>query len=235
MSAAEKKGSDHVQAIGTWAPLGGIVFVVLMVTGTAFVADVPDPGAPQQQLAAYLADSGNHTRNLIGAYMWVLGALAFVWFVTRLRSVLRGAEAGTGALSNLVFGAGVIYSALMMASAVAFAAVAYAVGVRGATVSDPDFVKVLPQMAWMILLLGAGFAGLVLVLTASVVSLQTGVLPRWLGWLGIVAAIVLLFDVLYVNIVPLLVWVLAASIVLLMRREQTAPATAAASPRERVA
>jgi hypothetical protein len=25
---------------------------------------------------------------------------------------------------------------------------------RGATVSDPDFVKVLPQMAWMILLLG---------------------------------------------------------------------------------
>jgi hypothetical protein len=34
----------------------------------------------------------------------------------------------------------------------------------------------------------------------------------------------LLFDVIYINIVPLLVWVLAASIVLLMRREETAPA-----------
>jgi hypothetical protein len=215
-----------------WAPLGGFIFVVLMVVGTAFVADVPDPDAPQRQLATYLADSGNHTRNIIGAYMWVLGALAFLWFVTRLRSVLRGAEGGTGALSNLVFGTGVIYSALMMASAMAFAAVAYAVGLRGATVSDPDFVKVLPQMAWMILLLGAGFAGLLLVLTASILSLQTGVLPRWLAWLGIVVAIVLLFDVIYVNIVPLLIWVLAASIVLLMRREA---ATAAASPRERVA
>jgi hypothetical protein len=88
-------------------------------------------------------------------------------------------------------------------------------------------------MAWMILLVGAGFAGLLLVLTTSILSLQTGVLPRWLAWLGIIAAIALLFDVIYVNIVPLLVWVLAASIVLLMRREETA--TGAASPRERVA
>jgi hypothetical protein len=29
-----------------WAPLGGIIFVVLMVVGTTFVADVPDPDAP---------------------------------------------------------------------------------------------------------------------------------------------------------------------------------------------
>jgi hypothetical protein len=64
-------------------------------------------------------------------------------------------------------------------------------------------------------------------------SFQTGVLPRWLAWLGIVAAIALLFDVIYVNIVPLLIWVLVASIVLLRRREETA--TDAASPRERVA
>ena len=69
-----------------WAPVGGIIFVVLMVVGTMFVADEPDPDAPQQQLATYLADSGNHTRNLIGADIWVVGALAFLWFVTRLRA-----------------------------------------------------------------------------------------------------------------------------------------------------
>ena len=218
-----------------WAPLGGIIFVVLMVVGTMFVADVPDPDAPQQQLATYLAYSSNHTRNIMGAYIWVIGALAFLWFVTRLRSVLRGAEGGTGALSNLVFGAGVVFAAAWMVSAAAFAAVAYAVELRGATVSDPDFVKVLPQMAWMILLLGAGFAGLLLVLTTSILSLQTGVLPRWLAWLGIVVAIALPFDVIYISIGPFLLWALLASIVLLMRREVTATATAATSPRERVA
>jgi hypothetical protein len=109
-----------------------------MVTGTFFVAyPVPDADAPAQEIADYLADSGNHTRNIIGAYMWVLGALAFLlWFLTRLRSVLRAAQSGI--LPNVVFGAGVIYSALMMASGVAFAAVAYAVGLRDASVSNPD-------------------------------------------------------------------------------------------------
>jgi hypothetical protein len=216
-----------------WAPLSGIIFVILMVVGTMFVADVPDPDAPQQQLATYLADSDNHMRNIMGAYIWVVGALAFLWFVTRLRTVLRGAEGGTATLSNLVFGAGVAFAAVWMVSAAAFAAVAYAVELRGATVSDPDFVKVLPQMAWMILLLGAGFAGLLLVLTTSILSLRTGVLPRWLAWLGIVVAIALPVDVIYISIGPFLLWALVASIVLLLRRD-TATATAAASPRERV-
>jgi Domain of unknown function (DUF4386) len=205
-----------------WAPLGGIIFVVLMFTGTFFVADVPDADSSQQKIADYLTDSDNHTRNLIGAYIWVVGALTFLWFASHLRSVLRAAEGGTGLLSNIAFGAGVIYSALMMVSAVAFAAVAYAVGLRDATVSEVDIVRVLPQFAWMILLLGAGFAGIVVILTSCILSFQTGVLPRWLAWLGVVMAILLLFDVLYVNIVPFLVWVLAASIVLLMRREETA-------------
>jgi hypothetical protein len=114
----------------------------------------------------------------------------------------------------------------MMTSAVSFGAVAYAIGLRDATVSEVDIVRVLPQFAWMILLLGAGFAGIVVILTSCILSFQTGVLPRWLAWLGVVMAILLLFDVLYVNIVPFLVWVLAASIVLLMRREETATAGA---------
>jgi hypothetical protein len=211
-----------------WTSLAGIVFVVLMFTGTLFVADVPDADAPRQEIADYLGDSDNHTRNIIGAYIWVVGALAFLCFVSRLRSVLRAAEGGTGILSNIVFGAGVIYSALMIASAVAFGSVAYAIGLRDATVSEVDLVRVLPQMAWMVLLLGAGFAGIVLVLAACIVSFRTGVLPRWLAWLGVLVAIVLLFDVIYVNIVPLLIWVLAASIVLLMRRDEIA--TAAALP-----
>jgi hypothetical protein len=210
-----------VRQLERWAPLGGIIFVVLMFVGTFFVADVPDADAPAQEIADYLADSDNHTRNIIGAYIWVLGALSFLWFLTCLRSVLRRAEGGTGLLSNVAFGAGVLYSAFMITSAAAFAAVAYAVGLRDAPVSDPDLVRVLPEMAWMILLLGGGFAGLFLVLMASVVIFQTRVLSRWLAWLGFVVAIVLLFDVIYVNIVPFLVWVLAASIVLLMRREET--------------
>jgi hypothetical protein len=214
-----------------WAPLAGIIFVVLMVTGTFFVADVPAADAPAQEIADYLADSSNHTRNIMGTYIWMVGALAFLLFLTRLRSDLRRAEGGTGALSNLTFGAGVAFAAVWMVSAVTFAAVAYAVGFRDAPVSDPDLVRVLLPMGLLILLLGGGFSGLLVILSASVVIFRTGVYPRWLAWLGIVAAIALLFDVIYLNILPFWVWVFIASIVMLMRREETA--TAAAMTRTR--
>ena len=217
-----------------WAPLAGIIFVVLMVTGSFFVLDVPAAAAPAQEIADYLADSGNHTRNIIGAYMWVVGALAFLWFLTRLRSVLRRAEGGTGAISNLAFGAGVAFTAVWMVSAAAFAAVAYAVELRDAPVSDPDLVRVLPPMGGLLLLLGAGFAGLLLLLATSVAIFRAGVFPRWLAWLGIVAAIALLFDVIYLNILPFWVWVFIASIVMLVRREEMATAAAtSASPSQK--
>jgi hypothetical protein len=208
--------------IERWAPIGGIVFVVLMVVGSILVGDVPRADAPEQEIAAYLTDSDNHTRNIIGAYLWLGGALAFLWFLTRLRSDLRRAEGGTGALSTLAFSAGVAFTAVWMVSATNLASVAYAIELRDAPVSDPDLVRVLPPMGGLLLLLGGGFAGLLLVLAASAAIFRTGVYPRWLAWLGIVAAIVLPFDVVYRSITPFWVWVFLASIVMLMRHEETA-------------
>jgi hypothetical protein len=209
-----------------WAPIGGILFVVLMVSGSFLVSDVPKADAPQQEIADYLADSGNHTRNIVGAYLWAIGALAFLWFLTRLRSDMRRAEGESGALSTLAFGAGVAFAAVWMVSAVGFSAVAYAVELRDAPITDPDLVRALPAAGGWLLLLGGGFAGLLVLLAVSGASLRTGVYPRWLAWLGIVAAIALLFDVVYLNILPFWVWVFIASIVMLRRPEQAAPRAA---------
>jgi hypothetical protein len=193
-----------------------------MVVGSIFVGDLPDADASEQEIADYLADGGNHTRNIIGAYLWVVGALFFLWFLTGLRSDLRRAEGGTGALSNLTFGAGVAFAAVWMVSAAALSSVAYAIELGDAPVSDPDLVRVLPATGGLLLLLGGGFAGLLVLVATSLAIFRTGVLPRWLAWLGIVAAIVLLFDVIYGNIFPFWTWVLVASIVMLRRREETA-------------
>ena len=201
-----------------WAPISGIVFVVLMVVGSMFIGDVPLPDAPGAEIAGYLADSSRQTTNLIGAYLWVVGALAFLWFLTRLRNELRRAEGGTGALSSLAHGAGVAFTAVWMASAAAYAAIPYATVLRGAPVSDPDLVRVLPPLGRLLLLLGGGFSGSVLIVAASLVILRTAVFPRWLAWFGIVASLALLVDVIYVNITPFWLWVLAASVVMIARR-----------------
>ena len=209
-----------------WTALSGIVFVVLMLTGAFFVIDVPAPDASTQEIAGYLADSGNHTRNIVGAYLWVLGGLAFLGFVAGLRAVLRRAEGDPGTLSSLVFGAGVVFTAVWSVSAAALAAVAYSVGFADAPVSDPDLVRVLPQLGSLLLLLGGGFAGILLVLATSMLIFRTRVLQRWLAWFGILVAIALVFDVTYMNILPLVAWVLFASIALLMRQDETATAAA---------
>jgi hypothetical protein len=215
-----------------WAALSGIVFVVLMLTGAAFVLDVPKADASAQDIARYLADSGNHTRNIVGAFIWLLGGLAFLGFVSGFRSVLRRAEGSPGSLSSLVFGAGVVFTAVWSVSAVAIAAVAYAVEFSNAPVSDPDLVRVLPQLGALLLLAGGGFAGILMLLAVTILIVRTSVLPRWLAWLAIVVAIALVFDVTYVNILPLVGWVLAVSVTLLLRQDVTATAAAPESTQD---
>jgi hypothetical protein len=208
------------------APIAGIAFVVLMVVGSMLIGDVPAPDAPARDIANYLADSANHTRNITGAYLWVIGALAFLWFLLRLQSDIRTAEGGASFLSNLVFGAGVAFAAVWTVSAAAFAAVPYAIELRDAPLSDPDLVRVLPALGRLLLLHGGGFAGLLVLLATSITIFRTGVFPRWLAWLGIVAAIVLVFDVIYLTIFPFWTWVFIASIVMLRRRKETATTAA---------
>jgi hypothetical protein len=212
-----------------WTALSGIVFVVLMLTGAAFIIDLPKADASAQEIAGYLADSGNQTRNVIGAYIWVIGGLAFLSFVSGLRSVLRRAEGEPGTLSSVVFGAGVVFTAVWSVSAASLAAVAYAVRFSDAPVSDPDIVRVLPQLGSLLLLLGGGFAGIVVILATSALVFRTGVLPRWVAWLGIPIAPALLIDVTYMNILPFVGWVLVASIALLRRQEVTATAATSES------
>jgi hypothetical protein len=212
-----------------WTALSGIVFVVLMLTGAFFVTDVPEADASAREISGYLADSGNHTRNVVGAYIWVLGGLAFLGFVSGLRGVLRRAEGDPGTLSSLVFGAGVVFTAVWSASAATIAAVAYAVEFSDAPVTNPDLVRVLPQLGSLLLLLGGGFAGILLVAATSILAFRTGVLPRWLAWLGIPVAIALVFDVTYMNILPFVAWVLVASIALFMRQHEAATAAAPTS------
>jgi hypothetical protein len=215
--------------IERWAPIAGIAFVVLMVVGSMLVGDVPRPDAPAAEIAGYFADSDRQMSNIVGAYLWVFGALSFLWFLIRLRNDLSRAEGGTGSLSNLAYGAGVAFSAVWMASAAMFAAVPYAITLRDAPVSNPDLVRVLPAMGRLLLLLGGGFSGGLLLVVAAIVILRTRVFPRWLAGLGIVAAIALLFDVVYVNITPFWAWVLVASVVMLAPRKKPIPRPASAA------
>jgi hypothetical protein len=52
----------------------------------------------------------------------------------------------------------------------------------------------------------------------SVATLRFGVLPRWLGWAGVAAAVLLPLAVAFIGFLVLWAWVLAVSGVLVLHR-----------------
>jgi hypothetical protein len=73
------------------------------------------------------------------------------------------------------------------------------------------------------LLIYAMFAAIAFLVSASLAGLHTGALPRWLAIAGFVTAVLLVFGFAFIPQVFLVVWVLAASIVLIRSPREQAP------------
>jgi hypothetical protein len=103
--------------------------------------------------------------------------------------------------------------------AVSIAAVAGGAAFADAPV-DAGVARFIEQIGFGAFLVGGLLSASLLITTTSVVTWRTSVLPRWTAWLGLVAALVLLFGVLFITGIALLVWVLVISAVILMQREE---------------
>jgi MFS family permease len=155
-----------------WAPLSGVVFVVLCVAGFAIgVSGAPEGSDSDQEFLSYYADSANRAKEITAFFLFVVAALFLICFVGALRNRLRSVESEPKGLSALAFGAGV--ASTMVAS--------------------------------------------VLVAATSVLALRTAVLPRWLGWVGIVVALALLVAVFFIPVFLFWAWVLVVAVVLAVR------------------
>jgi hypothetical protein len=86
---------------------------------------------------------------------------------------------------------------------------------------DPATANMFSNAAYALLVCST-MSGAILVLATSIIGLRTGILPRWTALAGFVVAAVLLFAVLFVPIFVWLAWVLAVSIVLILRTARVA-------------
>jgi hypothetical protein len=81
---------------------------------------------------------------------------------------------------------------------------------------DPDTQRIF-ESAGFLLFVSAAFAAILLV-AVSVGALRYGILPRWLGWAGIVVAVLLPSAFVFVGFLVLLAWVLAVGVMLAARQ-----------------
>jgi hypothetical protein len=164
--------------------------------------------------------------NRIGFTWALLGFAAFLVFVGYSHRVLRRAEGPDGWLATVPLGAGLLYLAIKVGSAAPIIAAVY----RRDQLT-PEFARTLVDLndaAFVV----SGWAFGLFAAAAAVICLAHRVLPRWLGWFGLVSGLLTLaagiagiVDPGSYNPLPFvagLLWTLIASILLTTRR--TAPA-----------
>lgn len=209
--------STRLRAWERFAPLAGVLAVVLWVVGVILVESSGTPGdeASAQELVAYYEEDSASI--LAGSFVFMLGTAAFVWFLGSLRERIQWREGAGSRLAATTFGAGILTSAMMIAFVAPEAAAAFG--------SDQLDRALEPGAVDALALVGDGFfigaeaALVVFFLAAGVAALRSRALPAWLGWISIVFAVAAILPWIGWAIViwGLPLWVLVASIWMLVR------------------
>lgn len=206
----------RASSLARWAPLTGVLTVVLWIAALVVQGGGVDTKKSDSQILAYYADDGNRTKQ-IGAFFLVLAAsMSFIWFLSALRARIAAAEGGAGTLTALAFGSGLVTAGLWVVAAGLWAVVADTLQETDRFVLDPNTYRVLGGLGYMLFVSGVTIT-LVLVAATSIAALRTGLLPRWLGWVGIAVALVLTMSWTFVPFFILLAWLIVVSVILSVR------------------
>jgi hypothetical protein len=155
---------------------------------------------------------------IIAAYLLVAAGMLFLLFLSGLRSRLRSAEGDPGTLSTFAFAAGVVFVSMLSIGVITLTAVPASISfAENGVATGADTIQIAQSLGWGAILVGGMLSAGVMVFTVSILILKTHVLPAWTAWLGFLAAIALLFAVIFIPQIALLIWALAVSGAMLAR------------------
>jgi hypothetical protein len=212
------------------APVAGLVWVALVIVSVILGSDQPSNDDPVLKFVTYFSDGGNRDQLAIATVLAAIGGPLFLWFLTGVRDLLRSEEGLWGNGAPLVFGAGIAFVILLWAGAATGYAYASAADFFDNFRVDAQSVHtamVLSALSFWFVAFGS-VAAAVMIGAASIVMLGTGVLPAWLGWVGLVLAALSFLGALFIPGLAALVWVLIVSVLLMLRQEPSAPPAAPA-------
>ena len=138
----------------------GLLATILILVGFGIgFADVPDLDAAAPDWSAFVAD--NQSQIQIGATIAALGIFFLIWFLGSLRSALRVAEGGTGRLTAIAYGGGLVGAAALTVTLMAVEAAAFR------TDASPDVTRGLFDLS--VVSAAPAFAGVTALFAATAV------------------------------------------------------------------
>jgi hypothetical protein len=175
-------------------------------------------------MTAWYSNSGHRDHLNLG---WVLAGLALlclIWFIAGIRERVAVAEhaaaPGGSFLSTVVTIGGTAFVAAGICQ------IGIADGIK--TMSDDTYHhEVYSGLihaagdASYIILAGSGVAMASMIFATALAIFAFGLLPRWVGWFGVVAGVAAIFSIFFFTMIVWLLWIAVAS-VLLSRRSPAA-------------
>lgn len=222
-----------------WQRLGGLMGLLFVVLTLATFAspDTPDKDRPSAEIVQLIAD--DRTGLVLTFYVSSLAFIAFLVFVAALWSRLRLAEQGPGASMLALAGGVAVYVGVLLEE------VAYLALINAADAArEPEAVRALFELHETVVI-PLRFAVTAFFVGVALSAIPTRSLPRTLGWSAAVLALFNLLGLLgafgsdveegpfvvflALGRLGLLVWVIAASFVLLRQLHPAAAGAASAA------
>jgi len=168
---------------GWLVPLTGVVFLVVVIVGFMISGQPPDPKDDSaQKIVDFYVD--NKSSLMAGTYLEGLAAALLVFFGAHLREVLRVAAGGKDFLSTAAF-------AGLLLIAVGFAvdgSINLALAETAEDI-DPAGVQALTAL-WHNDFVPFAVGAVVFLIATGISVLQHGALPKWIGWIAILLAVI---------------------------------------------
>ena len=210
-----------VQPQSRFQPLAAAILFAASFMVAVFAVTTPQFNAPDATWVAFWNSRSNRITEVVAVYASLVAGGALVWFAGQLAHRLA---------SRVIYAAGWAFALMLWVSAVLFSAVPAAMSFSGSPPPSAELDRIATDMGAAALTWFAVPVAAFLIVVACLSSLRTGLLPRWLSWLGFVVAVIVgIGGVAFFPLPLLALWVLLAGASLAVGRERgpaTVPATA---------
>ncbi|MBV9580056.1 MAG: hypothetical protein JO057_15825 [Chloroflexi bacterium] len=192
---------------------------MLFLLSLWLLSSQPGAYASDAEIVAFYQSETPRRLILVGLYLMPFAGIAFIWFTVALRMWIRGnSRREELLLSNVQLVSGILFVALLFASAGASAASAASAEFVSGPV-DAAIARQLPALSDTLLFVFAMRMAAMFVFTTSNIGRTEGVLPGWFVVIGMLVGLFLLLSATFSEILVLVfpAWVLVLSVMLFLR------------------
>jgi hypothetical protein len=202
------------------AAIAGIAYAILAFIALTLLTRQPSLSLSSEEIAAWYEDAANRTPVVIGLNLAAVSSVAFLWFVAVIRR--RVGDKEDRFFGTVFLGSAIVYVGMWLVAATLLAAAAVAPELFAGGAVDKASHTLMAGTAGGLLLVAGPRIQAVFVLTTSTLILRSGVMPKWLAYLGYVMGLALFITPLIIQ--PLGVgfpaWVLVVSVTILFSRKR---------------